>query len=209
MYLFTRRTRVAPQHQLDGLEWATAICEKVNQITSLDVGVWTPVMSPAVGTLSFGCATETLTDLENGEAKLLADPIYLDLAKQGAEITTGQLDDMVAQYLTGGGPIGFEPSYVAVVQSQLANGNMQKGVAAGITIAERATELGGQPTAFLLGTTGSYGAVAWITAAATLADLERGEQAVNGNPDFIALVDESSTCYLPGVTTQEIWRRIV
>jgi hypothetical protein len=209
MYLFTRRTRLAPTHQLDGVEWAAAIVEKVNQVTALELGVWTPQMSPGVGTLSYGCTAETLTDLENAEAKLLADSIYLDLAAKGAEMTNGQLDDMVAQYVVGGGDPGFEPSYVAVVQSQLANGRLQRGIAAGIAIAQKATEIGGLPTAFLAGATGSYGGIAWLTPAPTLADLERTEQAVNGNPEFLGLVDESSECYLEGVTTQEIWRRIV
>jgi hypothetical protein len=209
MYLFTRRTRLAPKHQLDGIEWALAITEKVNQITSFNLGVWTPVMSPAIGTLSFGCAVDTLSDLENGEAKLLADPIYLELAQQGTDLTTGELDDMVAQYLVGGTDPGFEPTHVAVVQAQLANGNLQKGIGAGLAIAEKATELGGLPTAFLAASTGVYGGVAWITAAPSLAKLEEAEQAVNGNPAFLALVDESSSCYLPGVSTQEIWRRII
>jgi hypothetical protein len=209
MYLFTRRTRLAPKHQLDGIEWAAAIAEKVNQVTALDVGVWTPVMSPGLGTLSFGCAVETLTDLENAEAKLMADPIYLDLATKGAEMSTGQLDDMVAQYLVGGGDLGFAPTHVAVVQSQLANGSLQRGIAAGVAIAEKATQIGGLSTAFLVGTTGVYGGIAWMTAAPTLADLERTEQTVNTNPEFLELVDSSSECYLGGVTTQEIWRRIV
>lgn len=209
MYLFTRRTRLAPKHQLDGIEWAAAIAQKVNQITSLNLGVWTPVMSPAVGTLSFGCAAETLTDLETAEEKLLADPTYLDLGQQGADLTDGQLDDMVAQYVVGGGDLGFEPTHVAVVTSQLGNGNFQKGIAAGAELAQKGTALGGLPTAFLVTTTGTYGGVAWITPAPSLAELERSEQSVNGNPEFLDLVDTSSACYLPGVTTQEIWRRIV
>lgn len=209
MYLFTRRTRLAPKHQLDGIEWAAAITQKVNQVTSLNLGVWTPVMSPAVGTLSFGCATETLTDLETGEEKLLADPTYLDLAQQGSELTDGQLDDMVAQFVVGGGDLGFEPSHVAVVSSQLANGNLQRGIAAGIELAQKGTQLGGLPTAFLVTRTGTYGGVAWITAAPSLAELERAEQSVNAIPEFLELADTNSTCFLPGVTTQEIWRRIV
>jgi hypothetical protein len=191
------------------MEWAIAITEKVNQITSLNVGLWTPILSPAVGSLSFGCAVETLTDIENGEAKLLADPMYLDAAQRGAELTTGQLDDRAASYVSGGGDIGFNPTHVAVVQSQLANQCLARGVAAGIAIAERATELSGLPTAFLVGTTGGYGDVAWITSAQSLADLEAGEQKTNFDPDFVKMVDDSADCFLPGVTTQEIWRRIV
>jgi len=209
MYLFTRMTRLSAGHLLDGMEWAVGITEKVNQVTSLHVGLWTATMSPGIGTLSWGAAVQTLTDLEDAEAKLLVDPMYLDAAQRGSEVTNGAIDDEVAQFLVGGTDPAYNPSHVAVVRSQLANGNFQRGVAAGIEIAQKAAELSGLPTSFLLSTTGTYGGCGWITGATSLHELEQGEQASNMNPDFAALVDSVSTCFLPGVTTQAIWRRIV
>jgi len=179
-----------------------------DQITSLDVGLWTPVMSPGLGTLSWGCAVETLTDLETGEAKLMADPIYLDQVDRGATFTTGGVDDRVAQFLS---MPASDPAanHVAVVEAQIANGNFQHGVAVGIQIAELATKTSGLPTAFLLGTTGAYAGCAWLTSATSLKELEDGENAVNANPEFIALLDgEASTAYLAGAT-QTLWRRII
>ena len=209
MYLFTRQTRLAPEHAIDGIEWAVTIAEKVNQITSLNVGVWTPFVSAGLGTLSFGAAVESLTDLEDAQAKTMVDPTFLDLAKQGAQITTGGLDDRVAQFIVGGTNDGSNPSYVAVVQSQLANGHFAGGVAAGVEIAQKATELSGMTTSFLLSSTGTYGGVAWITGAETLKELEEGEGATNANPDFVALVDRVAVNFLDGITTQAIWRRVV
>ena len=210
MYLFTRQTRLAPEHAIDGMEWAVTIAEKVNQITSLDVGVWTPMLSPGIATLSFGAAVETLSDLEDAQAKTQVDATFLDLAKQGASITTGGLDDQVAQFIVGGTPSdGPAPSYVAVVQSQLANGHFGTGVAAGVEIAQRATELSGIQTSFLLSTTGTYGGVVWLSAAASLRELEEGEAKTNADPDFVATVDRLAGNFLEGVTTQSIWRRIV
>lgn len=209
MYLFTRQTRLSPEHAIDGMEWAVTIADKVNQITSLNVGVWTPMLSPGVATLSFGAAVESLTDLEDAQAKTLVDPTFLDLAKQGAQITIGGLDDQVAQFIVGGTDDGSNPSYVAVVQSQLANGKFGSGVAAGVEIAQRATELSGMTTSFLLGSTGTYGAVAWITGAPSLRELEEGEAKTNANPEFVALVDRVADNFLPGVTTQAIWRQVV
>jgi hypothetical protein len=209
MYLFTRATRLAPAHMVDGIEWAVGVTEKVNQVTSLNVGLWASTLSPAVGALGWGCAVEHLSDLEDAEAKLMADTMYLDAVQRGATITNGQLDDETAQYLVGGGDLGFNPSYVAVVRSQLSNGNIQRGIAAGIEIAQKAQELGGLPTAFLVSSTGAYGGVGWITSARTLQELQDGENAANMNPDFMNLVDGSAECFLPGVTTQVIFRRIV
>jgi hypothetical protein len=209
MYLYTRRVQLALGHQQDGMEWAVDICAKVNQITSLDVGLWTTMLSPGVGQLAFGCAVETLRDIEDAEAKLLADPMYLDAVQRGASLITGPVDDETAQYLVGDGALPFNPTHIAVVRSALANGRFADGVTAGIEIAEKAKELSGLPTAFLLSTTGTYGGVGWITSAASLADLEKAEQSINANPDFVTMVDRHSTNYLPATTTQAIWRRIV
>ena len=209
MYLFNRNMRLAMGHLRDGIEWAVTITEKVNQVTSLNVGVWTPVMSPGLGTLSFGSVVEHLTDLEDAEAKLVADSIYVDLTEQGATKLQGSVDDEVAQFIVGGTePIN--PTHVAVVRSTISNGAFQRGVEVGIQIAQRATEVGGLPTAFLLSTTGQYAGVGWITAASSLRELEQAEQAVNADSEFVAMLDrDAATCYESGITTQAIWRRIV
>lgn len=209
MYLFTRQTRLAAGHPRDGMEWAIGVTEKVNQITSLNVGLWTTAFSQMAGTLSWGAAVENLTDLEDANSKMMVDDILMDMAARGAELTTGGLEDRTAQFLHNDVEAGSNPKYVAVVQAQLANGSFQRGVEAGIEIAQRARQLGGQPTSFLIGTTGAFGAVAWITSCESLQDLQAAEQAVNMNPDFIKFLDEeASHCYLPGAT-QAIWQRVV
>jgi hypothetical protein len=209
MYLFTRMARLAPAHYRDGIEWAHGLTEKVNQITSLNVGVWSPIISPGLGTLSWGCAVETLSDLEDADAKLMADPMYLDAVEKGSAMLIGTVEDQTAQFLHNPPQTG-ETSHVMVVESALANGSFKRGVEVGIEIAQRATDLGGLPTAFLMGVTGTYAGCAWITSATSLRDLERGEQAVNGDMDFIGFLDkEAPGCFLPGVTKQAIWRRLV
>ena len=209
MYLFTRVTRLAPGHLRDGTEWALDVTAKVNQITSLDVGLWSPILSPGVGTLSWAAMVETLSDLEDADAKLSADAMFLDAVDRAATVTVGGVDDQTAQFIHLP-TADVDAKYVAIVQSTLANGAFQRGVEVGVQIATQASEISGTPTSFLMGVTGQYASCAWISAAATLRELEQGEQAVNGNPDFIALLDrEAATCYLPGVTTQAIWKRIV
>jgi hypothetical protein len=210
MYLFTRQTRLAPGHFRDGMTLAVEITEKVNQITALNVGLWSSVMSPGAGTISWGAAAESLTDLEDANAKMMVDDVLMDMATRSAALTVGGVEDQVAQFLHNPAPADSNPKYVGVVQSALANGSFQRGVEVGIEIAQRGTELSGQPTAFLLGTTGPYGAVAWISSADNLKQLEDGNNAVNMNPDFIKFLDEAaSSCYLPGATNQSIWQRIV
>ena len=209
MYLFTRSTRLASGHLRDGMEWALGITEKVVQITSLNVRLWQSMYSPAVGTLSWATTVESLAELEDANAKLTVDDVFVDNANRGAQVTTGQLDDQIAQFLHG----GFDPSrpanYATVVRSQLANGSFERGMAVGIEVAERSTAIGGLPTSFLIGSTGLYGSVAWITGAESLRDLENAEKAVNADTGFIRFIDEQvSPCYLPGVTAQTMWQRV-
>ena len=208
MYLFTRQGRLTAGSMLQGMEWVGEMTAKVNQVTSLNVGVWSPVMSPGLGTLSFGCQAESLGDLEDADAKLTADPIYLDLVQRGAQVTTGEWDDQVAQFIHNP---GADPAatHVAVVKATVANGKFRRGVEVGVEIAEKATSISGVPTAFLLGTTGQYGGCAWISAATSIREIERSEQAINSDPAFLELVDTGAAeCYLPGSGTQTIWRKI-
>ena len=70
-------------------------------------------------------------------------------------------------------------------------------MAGGVEIAEAATRIGGLRTMFLAGTTGEFGSVAWITGASSLAELDESGQRVNGDADFIALVDRLTAAYQP------------
>ncbi len=209
MYLFTRQTKLSPGHVGDGMEWAVSVTEKVNQVTSLNVGLWARMLSPGLGTLSWGAAVEHLSDIEDAQTKLSADPLYQDFANRGATMTEGGIDDEVAQFITDAAGGGSNPTHVAVVRSQLANGCFQSGIGAGLEIATMATELSGIQTSFLVSSTGTYGGVGWISGTDSLRALEDGESASNGNPEFLALVDRLSVNFIQGVTTQSIWRRIV
>lgn len=209
MYLFTRTGRLRPGNTRDSMAWAVGITEKVNQITSLDVGLWTPVFSPGVGTLVWSTFVESLSELEDAQAKLMVDDGFVAEVDRGTQFTNAEgLDDAVAQILHGDIDPNSNPTYAAVVQSALANGSFAKGIEAGIEIARMATEIGGIPTAFALSTTGMYGGVVWLSGAPSLAELERSEQAVNADPDFVSYVDKMSPTYLPNVTTQTIYQRI-
>lgn len=210
MYLFNRRTRVAPGSGREGVEWAAGICGKVREVTGMEVTLWMSVMSPAVGSIAWNTVVETLTDLESATAKLNADDIFMATAMQGASLTDGTLDDTVIQLLNAELDPNARPNYAAVVQGQLANGSFRSGIECGLEIAQRATELSGLKTTFGITTTGIYAGVGWITGAESLAELEAGEQKVNTDPSFLELLDEkASKCFLPGVTTQTLWQRVV
>lgn len=182
---------------------------KVNQITNLNVTLWASLLSPGAGQVTFVAVVESLSEIVESQAKLLAEPIYIDAVGRGAAMLTGGTDDESAQYLTDRGSITSIPSYSTVVRATLANGSLQKGLAAGMEIAAAASKISGLQTQFLAATTGAYGGVAWVTGAETFAELEQAGQKVNADADFLSLVDGHSTCYVSGASTQTMVQRIV
>lgn len=207
MYLYTRQVRLLPGRRVAGMEWARAMTEKMNQITALDIGLWTPFLSPGIGTLSWGATAETLAELDDANSKLNTDPGLLDLIGQAATLVAAAPDDRVAEYVYNPVP-DLDATCVAVVESQIANGAFGRGVEVSIEIAKRAGALG-KPTAFLLGLTGGYGSCMWLSPATSIEELEAGERAIRADADFVAFLDrEAPSCYLPGVPTQTIWCRI-
>lgn len=211
MYLFSRTGRLRPGNVRDGMTWALGITERVHQITGLNVRVWTPMLSPGIGGLRWTTFVEDLTQLDNANAKLMVDDGYIAELDRGAQYLDGNgVDDMVATVLHGNIDPNRNVQYAVVVQSAFAAGGITKGVEAGIEIAERATQLAGVPTAFLMANTGIYGGVAWITAAETLEELEQGEAKTNGDPSFISYIDEvASKVFRAEETTQSMFRRLV
>lgn len=209
MYLFTRTGRLRPGSSRESVAWAIGVTEKVNQITSLDVGLWTTFLSPGNGSLVWATFVEDLQSLEDANAKLAVDDILVSEIDRGAQFADGNVDDEIAQLVSGDVDPSQRPQYVAVVRSELAPGGFGKGVAAGIEIAQRATAISGVATSFLVSSTGRYGGVSWVSGTTTLAELQASEQKVNSDLSFIAYVDEVGSAFVPGITTQTIYTRII
>ena len=211
MYLFTRSARLVPGRTRDAMAWTAEITEKVNQISDLPVSLWQSVLSADVGRMTWSTMTDELAALEAVEDKLLADDSYVELVDRGAAFTTGDLQDQVATLVHAPADIAERRvGYVAVVTAQAANGQFGRAIEVAIQIAERAKAASGVDTAVALSSTGPYGQIAWITGNTDLAELQRSEDAVNSDPEFLALVDGAAgEVYLQGSGEQRISRRII
>src|ERR1700760_1812471 len=97
MYLFSRRARLASGNTRASMTWATAITEKVNQITSLNVGLYAQVFSPGLGTLAWSPFVPDLATLEAADDKLLVDDGYVSMLDEGAKYDAGGADDALVQ----------------------------------------------------------------------------------------------------------------
>jgi hypothetical protein len=213
MYLFSRRARLANGNLRDSTAWAIGITEKVNQITDLNMGLWTSVFSPGLGELVWATFVTDLAMLETAEAKLLVDDGYVAMVDQGAAFSTAEgADDSLSQLLHGEIDPNREIQYVSVIETTVVSGKTGRGIELGVQIAQRAEKVTGIPTAFLADTTGNYGGVRWITGYDSVEQLQSAGETISADLAFGQFVDkEVAGVYLagPSVTTQRIARRIV
>jgi hypothetical protein len=211
MYFYTRMGRVRPGRMTDAMTWSMELTEKVNRITDLGVGLWTSRFSPGLGTMAWSTFVPDLSELDKANGKLMADEGFLADVERGGEIfTDAGVDDSVAQLVhTAGTPVD-DPRFAIITMSAMTAGNLGKGIEVGCAIAEKAAQMSGLAASFLVSATGPYAACAWISAAEALDVLDRGEQSVNTNPEFIAYLDEvAAGVFRPEVSTTTIWSRVV
>ena len=213
MYLFSRRVRLAGGKPKDAMAWATRLTQRVNEVSGLQVSLWSQTLSPAVGTVVWSAFAPDLPTLQGGLDKLMDDEAYYELVGHGPEFTIpGSLDDTLAVIVHGPQPDpDRKPQYVASVRTTIVAGGLAKGMALGVEIAERAKQITGIPTAFLAAATGNYGGVSWLTAFADAAELERAQMALNTDGSFVELIDSKAPGVYtdhPGATTQLLYRRV-
>jgi hypothetical protein len=211
MYFFSRTARIRTGQMQPAMEWAVDLTGRVNTIADLRLQLWSSMLSPGLGTIAWSTFVTDLVALDTANAKLATDPGFLSAtADSGDLIVDGTFDDTVLRLVHTAGEPPSEVHFAGIVTSAMAAGSLARGVEVGVEIARRGHELSGVATSFLVASTGPYGGCAWISATSTFDELEKGEQAVNTNADFLAFLDsDAAGLYRPEVSQQTMWRRIV
>ena len=212
MFLFTRSLRLRPSSTRDALSWAMEVTEAVDHTTDLKVSLWSRTFSPQLGTLVWSTAVEDLVQLEAADDKLVADEAYQALVARGTQFVEQLPDDFIASYVNAVPDPAIPVEYVSVVTGVCAAGALAKGAELGVRIAEESTRISGAPCSFLIGASGHFGAVAWVSGHPNLSEMQRAEQAVFADSDFLALVDsETPGVYADGVgaVEQHYYRKIM
>jgi hypothetical protein len=211
MYLFSRSVQLGAGHLVESMTWSASVTEKVNQISELEVSLWTTVFSPGLGTLVWTAAVEELAALEASEAKMMADSGYLSLVEEGAKFNSGQaIDDGLLQLIyADADAANTQAQYATTVAAVLAPGHSAQGIELGVDIAQRAKKITGRPTSFGAAVTGPYGAVEWITLYDSVEQMQKAGEAIAADADFNKVVDkEAGKAYQTGAT-QRAFRRII
>ena len=209
-YLFSRSTRLAPGNLLDSMAWAAKITEKVNAAGGPQFKLWTRVMSPEIGTISWSTVVEQLGALTALEETLMADGGYHELLDEGTRFGDGSgANDGLGQLLHVD-PDGFESAqYSSVTLSQLAPGMTAEGIALGVEIAQRVKAITGSSSSFGASLTGPYGQVAWIVLSDSIDQMQAGNEAIGADPDWVSLMDaRASKAYVGAVSHRVMMRRL-
>lgn len=210
MYLFNREMRLAPGNLLDSLAWAAKVTEKVNAVGGPEVRLWSRVLGPDVGTLSWSTVIVDIAELMVLEEKLMADGGYVELVEQGARFghDSGAQDSLGR--LAHADPDGFDTAqYVSITTTRLAPGMTATGVALGVELAQQVKAITGRPTSFATSATGPFGAVAFFALSETIEQVQAANEALSADADWLAALDErASKAYVAASSEQMIIRRL-
>jgi hypothetical protein len=212
MYLFSRSARLGVGNSEASMAWAITVTEKVNQISELEVNLWSSVFSPGLGTLAWTASVENLVQLEASDAKLTADTGYLSLVDEGAKYSSGQaIDDSLINLVHADADAAeINATYANVVSTSLAPGATVSGMELGVQIAQQAKAITGCPTSFGAHVTGAYGAVSWFTLFESVEQMQAANEAIGANLEFAQLIDaKGPTNYDASVTTQLAYRKVL
>jgi hypothetical protein len=214
MYALVRRARLSGGNLRAAMAWAAQVTEHVTQTTGTQCGLWNTVYSQEAGSISWNAMFADLTALEGFIDKLRVDDSFSQLTETGIQyVLPGSINDQLSTMIhPTDAPDPRRYEYSAVVESTLLPGKMAEGLALGVEIAQMVERLSGVPSAFMINNTGNYGGVTWATIYSDAAEMDRAEQAVNTNPEFVQLIDErASRCFAaaPGQATQRINRRVL
>ena len=209
-YMFNRATRLAPGNVLDSMAWAVKMTEKVNAAGGPQFKLWTRVMSPAIGTISWSTVVGEIAELPALEEKLMADGGYHELLHEGAQYGDGNGANDGLGNLIHADPDGSDSAqYASITLSQLAPGMAAAGIELGVEICRHVKSVTGSPASFGASMTGQYGQVAWFVLADSIEQMQAGNEAISADADWAKLMDErASKAYVGAASERFMMRRI-
>jgi hypothetical protein len=209
MYLFSRRAHL---NSMAGMEWATTILGRVNEVNGGRTQLWANAYSPGFGTVSWTSWLPDLASLEADMTALQGDAKFLALAAEGQTFIDGTIDDALLQTVSGepDPSTADQNKLVSGVQAVCAAGNIARAMTVGTEITQRAEAISGVRTLFVRGLTGPYGAVGWLSAYPDLAAFETAQDKLAVDPGWLTLIDSTKGCFVEdaAITQQTLYSRL-
>lgn len=209
MYLFSRSRRLDPAHGRAGMAYAVEAGQKASQITGLDIGVWAEVFSPGLGTISWATMAPDLLALEQSMDKLAVADDFMSTVEANASLFSGFGEDHLYQLVHGEPDPERRPSYAIVVRGRCQAGRLVEGIELGAELAQRITDMTGDPTMFATAATGAWGEVMWLTSYDGIERAQASEATLMADPDWLTMLDDRAAGAYESDATQTMYRRLV
>jgi hypothetical protein len=170
MYLFSRSTVATLGREFDAIPAAIEVGALVTKITGREVNVFTAHFGAPGGSVMWSARADSLADLEEVTAKLMADPGYLEKLESMNGLFMTPAEDRFARFITP--PMEATSKYYGVTSAAMANGKFADAMAFGIEAAEYIGKSLKAPSAFVKAAYGGFGDVTWITGFDTMAEVD-------------------------------------
>ena len=206
MYIFRRTSSLKPEHMLDGMAFAVEVAAKVTSITGRDLNVFNTVFGAPIGTIHWTARFESLAELGDVTAKLAVDSGYMDMVQKASGLFSSLPSDSVVNIISSS-LTGTAQRYVAITEAVPANGKIAEAVAFGVKTQAHVAK-SGRNTAFGTRPFGAYGAVSWVVAGQTLADMDTLQNFFTTDATFQKLVADASDLFVEGSGHNSLLERI-
>lgn len=210
MFLVSRiaTLRGAPS---DVVPAATAVCDRVNDVTGLGFGVWTALAGYPSNTYAWSASVESQAHYAEGAAALGTDAAYNDAVKDILAYATGPAEQNVRELIhpQGENPDPLPVGAVAwVVSAQAAPGKLGSAGAFAVEIADFSAGITGALTGVFRDLYGPWGTYTWITGYESVAAMEDAAAKANADPGWLERIDGGGSNFIPGAATSGVVQRI-
>jgi hypothetical protein len=199
MYLFTRTAQLTgPLRDAGG--WAVEVTAFVNAHGGNHVGLWSSTFGQSVGQVTWAMWAESMTDVSTLFATLNADEGYHAVIARGREFLAAPAKDELSRAIYGGPndtppPIGAVSTITTAV---IDNGKYVEAVGWGADMAALVETLSGHPSQFLLGSSGTFGGVTWLSTETDMAAAQVSGEAVTNDPEYLSRLADIPSLFVPG-----------
>ena len=210
MFLFNR-TVTLEGNPRDTIPWALDMTTFVNEHTDLHVGLWSVMFGAPIGTMVFSTFVDSRAIFEASTRSLMTNDEYLAKIDQALEWTAAPPTDTLREVVHQGGgeyrraEVG---NAVQIITAEVAAGQYGYAMTWCAEITDLVSSITDVPALFLKDVYGQFGQVTWLASFTDLTEVDRAQEALNKDPDYLAKVDNGGELFIPGSGTQGLAQRI-
>lgn len=208
MYLYARTVTANPARALDALAFATSISETVSRVAGTEVRAWATLYGAPITTIAWTTRVESYAAMGAIGEKLQADPGYMEQVADVSELFDGAPQDMLADIVATAGTGDLAGDYANVITAECANGRIVDAMTWGVDILNHVSGITGLNGAFTRSMHGPFGAVAWISLAASLDEVDAATAAMAGDAAYLGKLDSAGGLFVPGSSESRLSHRI-